>query len=346
MFELYTRYTYTMQDAISEAGITLIKRFVDSQNPQSEEWLALNASYTRRYMPFIPSEWEWKWKVAGKAEYTGTFPKRLTNYFWKECGLKCPDSFTKELGNLARQHSHESLTYSFELVNRIDWQDGDYGDSNSCFWSDRQQALKMLEQNDALAIRFYNGEQGIARAWIAQLSESRYILFNGYGIETIKIAQIFSAWLKLTYKKISLYNHGETSGSLYINNGGYLIGTLEQCAAMSSHDLYYNCDDCYTCDNCGNEISEDEGYATPNGEVYCSSCFYDNYDDCAHCGEAAYREDMTYVESMGDVCERCLDRHYFLCDSCHEYRANRNFIEGKDYCMICKPLPDDSAGDA
>lgn len=342
--ELHTRYSHTMKDTITEAGIALIKRFVDSQDPQAQEWKALNPKYTRPYMPIIPDTWQWQWKVEGKADYTGTFPKRLTKYFWKEHALKCPDSFTKELGNLARQHSSDSFSYSFEFVNRFNWDAGDYADENSCYWTDRASARTTLEENDALAIRFYADEKGIGRAWIAQLPESRYIVFNGYGLETIKIAQIFSSWLKLSYRKIALSNHGDTGGTLYINNGGYVIGTLEQTAAMDSHDLGYDCYDCYTCDYCGNDMNEDESYSTPNGESYCQSCFYDHYDYCAICDRTSHRDDMTYIDDR-DICDSCFNSHYFECKTCHQYRPNRLAVDDENYCMLCKPDESEKAQD-
>jgi hypothetical protein len=281
--------------------------------------------------------------VTGKGEYVGTFPKRVSKFYWQQSKIKTPQSFMQALGNLARQHSSDAISYSFDFTDSIDWQDGDYGDENSCYWGDHAPARKMLEDNNALAIRFYSGDKGIGRAWVAQLSDKRYIVFNGYGIEgdsTLKIAQIVSSWLGLGYKRIDLSNYGQTGGMLWINGThGYLIGTSEQTAAMDSHDLQFDCEDCLSCDNCGDEINEDEAYYTPSGSSYCQSCFYDNYDYCAHCDETYYRDDMSYVEGIGEVCETCLNRRYEYCDRCGEYRKKDDFMRIKDelYCTDCQP---------
>lgn len=344
MFNLHTCYTFTMpQGTISESGIRLIKTFLDSQRLSSDDWKALNPNCYKSYLPDLSDDWQWTWVLTGKGEYVGTFPKRLAKFFFQEHGIKCPTSFLQEIGNIARQHSSEQITFTFDFTNLIDWEDGDFGDSNSCFWGSRSAARGMLEQNNALAIRFYAGDSGIGRAWVAQLSNSRYIVFNGYGIQgnaTLKIAQIMATWLGLNYKKIALCNHGETSSTLWINSDlGYLIGTPEQTAAMDKHDLEFDCDDCYTCDNCGDSLDEDDSYSTPNGESYCRDCFYNHYGYCAHCDDAYSQDYLYYIESVGDVCEHCLDRHYTRCDKCEEHFPNDEItrIEDNFYCENCKP---------
>ena len=349
MLELNTRYSFTMpQGTISDEGLRLIKAYADSQSLYSDSWRKANPELSRSYLPAIPNDWVWTWLVAGKGEYVGTFPKRLSKFYFQEHGIKCPTSFVQELGNLARQHSSEQITFTFDFNNRFDWEAGDYGDNNSCYFTDRRAALGMLRDNDALAIRFYEGDKGIGRAWVAKLVEKRYIVFNGYGIAgdaTLKIAQIMATWLGLGYKHIDLDNYGQTGGTLWINGGnGYLIGTSEQTAAMDSHDLQFDCDECYSCANCGDEMNEDESYYTPDGESYCNSCFDNHCAYCAHCDETFFRDDMRYIEDMGEVCERCLERRYEYCSNCSEYRPKDDFMVIKEevYCTNCQPEePDD-----
>lgn len=346
--ELHTKYTFTMpQGTISDEGIRLIKAYIDAQSLYADNWKAVNPTYTRDYLPLIPQDWQWTWLVAGKGEYVGTFPKRLSKFYFQEHAIKCPTSFVQELGNLARKHSSEQITFTFDFTDTFDWESGDFGDDNSCYFTDRRAALGMLAENDALAIRFYESEKGIGRAWLARLSDSRYIVFNGYGIAgdaTLKIAQIMATWLGLGYKHISLENYGQTGGTLWINGGnGYLIGTSEQTAAMTNHDLQFDCDECYSCDHCGEEMSEDDSYSTPDGESYCQSCFYEYYDYCAICDETFHRDNMNYIEDR-DICNRCLERRYDYCNNCEEYRPNDDFltVKGEVYCTNCQPEePDD-----
>jgi hypothetical protein len=338
--QLYTRYTLDVpKGTISNGGIALILNLLESQNLKSEEWIKLNPDSTRLYIPDLPNDWSWEWTITGKGEYAGTFPKRVSKYYWQNHKLKCPQGLIQELGNIARQHSTGNNHFEFEFVDRFNWKSGDFGDKGSCYFGTHSTARDILQENDALAIRFYEGEKGYARAWIARLTENRYILFNGYGMPsnpTLTIARVFATWLGLNYKKIGLQNHGDTSGMLYINSGiGYLIGTPEQTADIEEYDLKYGCEACHECYSCERKITENEMYHAPNGENYCADCYYEVWSDCEHCGETHYREDMSYIDGTGEVCERCIDRHYSYCGRCYEYYANDEIIviEGEyEYC--------------
>jgi hypothetical protein len=340
--KLYTRYTIDLpQGTIANGGIALIVKLLDAQNLNADEWKAVNPNLNRRFLPDLPQDWSWEWLVTGKGDYVGTFPKRISKFFWHIHGIKCPQSLIQEIGNIARQHSGTASHYEFEFVDRFDWEAGDYGDKGSCYFGGHSAAREILQDNGALAICFYENEEGYARAWLAKLSDARFILFNGYGMPaspTLTIARIFATWLNLNYKKINLVNHGETGGMLYINAGsGYLIGTPEQLESTTFHDLEYGCKACYTCFSCDDELTEDEMYNAPNGEHYCGDCYYENWSDCEHCGDTCYRENMSYVEGVGDVCERCTERHYTYCDSCYDYHSNDEIVivEGDAYCENC-----------
>jgi hypothetical protein len=342
MLKLNERYAFDMpKGAISNGGIDLILKLLESQNLQSDDWKALNPITTRRFMPSLPHDWTWEWLVTGKGEYVGTFPKRVSKYYWQTYELKFPKKLTQELGNIARQHSSDNSHYEFEFVNRFNWSAGDFGDKGSCYFGSHKSARDTLQENNALAIRFYEDGKGFARAWIAQLENSQFILFNGYGIPsnpTLTIARIFATWIGLGYKKIDLYNHGESSGDLYINNGtGYLIGTAEQLESLDSHDLEYGCENCLSCYSCGGILNEDESYNAPNDETYCQDCFYDTFDYCAHCDETYYRDEMTYIDGEGDVCNSCLERRYTRCEHCEDYHKDDSIIviEGDFYCDDC-----------
>jgi hypothetical protein len=342
MLELNTRYTFTLPEgSISSEGIRLIMQYIQTRELFSDEWKNLNPDTKLNYLPPLPENWAWQWLVGGKGEYVGTFPKRVSKYYWQEHQLKSPTTFVQELGNRARQHSSKHKAYTFDFVNRFNWNAGDFGDAHSCFWGDRKAARKTLEDNKGLAIRFFEGDKGYARAWIMPIGDNRYIVFNGYGHEgnpTLICARVMATWLGLGYKRIELSNYGATSGTLYINGDiGYLIGTSEQTAELDEYDLELPCDDCLSCYSCGDDINEDDSYIAPNGESYCQDCFYDIYDYCVHCDETFYRDDMYYVENEGDICASCLDRHYSRCERCEEYHADSSIIviEGDSYCDDC-----------
>lgn len=347
MIRLNERFTITLpQGSISEEGMRLVNQYVGEQGLQSALWKALNPDESRLFLPVIPQEWAWQWLVTGKGEYVGTFPKRVSKYYWQEHKLKCPTAFIQQIGNLARQHSNDTVSYDFDFVATFNWNAGDYGDNGSCFWGSRANARRILEENNALAIRFYKEDKGHARAWIAQLSDNRYILFNGFGFSgnpTLVSARVMATWLGLNYKKISLTNHGKTDDTLWINSDiGYLISTSEQAENVNSHDLGFGDspdenDSDYTCHNCNDSVSEDDVYFGADDMPYCQDCFYDSYDYCEHCGECHDRDNMTYIDGNGYVCEDCISEHYTYCEHCYEYHLNSDvlFIEDEYYCETC-----------
>lgn len=346
MLVLNKRHTLTMpQGSISQIGIQLISEYISSQRMATDDiWKAQNSENVHAqnsYLNPLPDDWNWTWVITGKGEYVGTFPKRVSKYYFNKYGLKCPNEFLQQLGNIARQHSNEQVDYHFDFTDTFDWNAGDFGDNGSCFWGGHSQAREILQENGARAIRFYDESgKGYARAWIAVIENDSYILFNGYGFKsspTLTCARVLATFLGLSYKKISLDNNGNTGGVLYINNGGYIIGTADSIAKKSYYDLHYG-DDYHTCENCGDTLNEDDAYYTPNDEMLCQDCFYEVCQDCYVCGETHWRDDCTWVESTNeDVCERCLDRHYGYCDACHEYYPSRDIVQVGDngYCEDC-----------
>ncbi len=339
--KLYIKYTFTMPEGtISETGIDLIQRYVTCQNPSEGEWKKLNPEYNRSLLPQIPLGFEWKWMIT-EGEYVGKFAKRVSAFYYKKHNLKCPDSFLEHIGNLARSHSSDNKTYAFEFVNEFDWDAGDFGDDNSCFWGDNAGALFMLKDNGAMAIRFYDeNEEGFARAWLVELDSSLYIIFNGYGIPgdaTLVIARIFAAFMNLRYKQIYLKNSwGHT---LYINSSqGYIIGTIEEIEHVERHDFEWADVHAETCYSCGRVLDEYDIYWGADDSAYCERCYSDYFTSCYECGETRYTEDLTYVESAeADVCDWCLRRKFTQCPRCDEfYRSNiMERFGDRLYCEEC-----------
>ncbi|MBZ0304862.1 MAG: hypothetical protein K8I82_02220, partial [Anaerolineae bacterium] len=258
-FELHTRYTLTTPNAISDAGVGEIIRFIQSQNLKADPWLSLNPDYAVPFLYPLPDEWEYTWLVQ-KGEYRGTFPKRVSKYYQMTYGVKCPDSFLAELGQIARRNSGEAAAYEFDFTNRFDWNAGDFGESRySCFWGNRTGARTMLTENGGLAIRFYRENKGFARAWLVSIEDDQYVIFNGYGFAgnaTLTIARLFAQFVGKTYKKIQLVNNGSASRTLYINNSiGYLIALANQLAQTGRYDFQW--DEIYeeTCYGCGEGLS-------------------------------------------------------------------------------------------
>ncbi len=338
MFQLYTRYTLTTaQGNISEAGIRDIEVFLRSQKLQGDDWKALNPDNTKEWLPYLPSNWQWVW-VVERGEYAGTMPKRIAKYYFKEHGLKFPDSQLAELGQLARNHSSDQKTFTFEFANQINWQDGDFGDGGSCWWGSYSGSRVMWDANNGLSIRFFNADDdGYARAWVMEIDTELYTVMNGYGLSTLQITRIFAQFTGLTYKQIHLHN--SASSSLWINGStGYIVGKLEVINEIESHDFDMEGEDAYTCYSCGRLLGVDEYINAPDEESYCESCYSELFGYCDHCGYDYERDYLVYVDSEGiDVCRDCFRDDYSECDKCDDYYLNRdlNKVGEKHYCDNC-----------
>lgn len=344
MFELNKRYTHKApKGTISETGIQLIKTYITSQNLTDEHWQAKNPDSTRRYLTPLPEDWIWQWVVTGRGEYVGTFPKRVSKYYYQTLNIKSPNEFLQGLGNIARQHSEDNAIYHFDFVDRFDWRAGDFGDRGSCYWGGNSEARDVMHYEGALAIRFYVNDKSYGRAWLAQLRDNRFIIFNGYGYTTLQIARVFAEFIGLSYKKIGLENHGNDSGLVWINSGiGYLIGDADKIANISEYDLEWG--DGIRCYDCGDTANGD--YTNPDGDIYCADCFYEQCDYCHDCGDVAWRDNMYYIESLEhDVCNYCYGRNYGYCNGCEQDYRNSdlttvpaiNNIPLNHFCRDCLP---------
>jgi hypothetical protein len=349
MFELNKRYTVQApQGAISDTGIGLVIQHIAMQRLHNDDWKVQNAACPHTYLYPLPDDWNWQWVVKGRGEYVGTFPKRVSKYYFKTYAIKCPNTFLQELGNLARQHSADSTAYHFEIVDSLQWEAGDFGDNGSCLWGSRDSARAIMEANGGLALCFYNDEnKGYARSWLAKLNDNLYIVFNGYGFKsnpTLTIARVFAQFTGLSYKKIALSNNDATSGTIWINSSiGYIVGSADAIADYSRYDLQWHkkpgmLPDMLTCADCECDVHEDEIYYSPNDEPYCRDCFYERYDYCARCDEIEYRDSLYYIEHEGhEVCEHCLDSNYTRCDECDEYYRHHEItnLDNHALCQSC-----------
>jgi hypothetical protein len=340
MLKLDERFTVTIpQGTISTYGIYLIRSYITAQTLQAGAWLDLNPDNKLVFLPQPPDDWQWVW-VVPQGEYAGTFPKRIRNYYYKVHGLKCPDEFVTGIGNIARRHSESNESYTFEFVNHFDWNAGDFGDRGSCYWGSNAAAKDMLRDNGGLAIRFYDANgNGYARAWLVEIEDGMFIIFNGYGFpsdSTLNIARIFALYMNLNYREIDLSNaYGDT---LYINGGsGFVIGKTEQIEDMDSYEFEWEDYYSYYCEHCGEHVHEDDVYYGANDLPYCQSCFYELFDNCYRCGETYWQDEITYTADEQYICRYCLERHYVRCDHCGEFHRNGmiEVYKERNYCPEC-----------
>lgn len=341
--EFYKRYTLTTQHGfISESGVHAILSYINKQDLRTELWTAANPGMNRSFLPPLPlNDWDWEWIVT-KGIFRGTLPKRIASHYAKMHNIKCPSKFITEIGNIAKSHTSAAETYTFEFVDEIDWDAGEFGEEpDSCYWNDRAGARLMITRNGGFAVRFYGQyEQGIARAWMAKIEDSLWVMWNGYGFAgntTLTIARIVATHLNLTYKKIDLTNYGSDYGTLYINAGiGYAIGTQSKIEPIYKHDLRWITIDVSVCYECGDEMNEDEYRIGADDHRYCDRCYERLFDYCERCEETHWIDNLRYTGSE-TVCEDCLRRHYVQCDECYDHvdKSDARTIGDRTLCENC-----------
>jgi hypothetical protein len=290
--------------------------------------------------------WIWDWKVGGKGEYIGTIPKRIGKLVWQARGIKLSAEQLTELGNIGAAHSGRHCKYWFDIVDHTDWGRTDFGQpSDCCFWGCHASAKDMILENGGGAIRFFHNESysvevGFARAWLAPW-EDCWIVFNGYGLETLPIARILAAQLNHSYyRRIALKNNGCSDGDLWINGGaGYLVGPQESVLRWKSIDLEWEEESQLKCECCDCNITAEEHWHSPSGEDYCEYCYDENVFHCGECGEDYWIEGQSSPTPDGELrCRSCWEESCFECEDCGENTWKRNEVlnsDGESFCGEC-----------
>ena len=314
------------QDLISEEGIAEVNEYLrgvyydrwrELRNDLGEFEVWLNRDF--------PRDW-----VVGKGPYVGTFPKRVTNWLFKERQIKATSEVISSIGNIARKHTNSHKDFEFDFADEFRWRAGAFGDSGSCYWSGNDDARYMLEHYDARAIRFFEPgtDKGIGRAWLARLTDhsdvlgeaaqetdryGRYVrtkpqidrsqvvvMFNAYGkFETVRVARMLATFLSVSYKTVEVLNGGRSDGKLWINHyrdgihgggRGFLLGLPENIDPVDFVDLNYT------------------RYERPRMPDWncraCSAELFDG-DDNVRTGEDGYV-----------YCEGCFSERFADCDHC------------------------------
>lgn len=333
---------------------------------------ALIAFLAENQLPALPEDWNWEWLVT-KGEYAGTFPKRLSSYFYKRHQLRIDPTLLSVIGNLVREHTEDRGRYYLDFDDQLNWCAGQFGDSGSCFWGGRREARRIMRDNGGLAVRFYKTRNdqdlaeakyddvvGVGRAWAAPdfPKEDCLTLFNSYGYPhgLLAISRILATWLGLSYYRVNLCNWGDTSGVLYINSGGYTVAPLEVGTFKDANlDLRWNrtgianCDDIegdYQCDNCGDFYEEEDGEEWGD-DWYCWDCLNSFTFRCERCDgrfndheayNVHYRSSWSGRVDIENWCPECWEDDAFICARCGEsWYADLSTTapDGDEYCPEC-----------
>lgn len=291
----------------------------------------------------LPSDWRWEWRVGGKGEYVGTFPKRVAKLVRAIYGRKLSAEELGLLGSKVAPHVGKVDGFTFRFTRHFDWDAGDYGDKGSCFWGCRSAARAMLADNGALAVQFRRDGRGYARAWVAPQDSQSVVIFNGYGLETLEVARILSHYWGLYYKRCHLSNNGSDTGTLWINGpgAGFLIAPPDRFDDTTPRiDLEW--DEPETCIHCDCTYDEDSG-AWFGNEWVCEECLGERYFLCSDCEEWAHNDNSYSVAGDRYVCGSCYF-NYTPCHRCDVEFTQNELTEGPDGRYRCEGCHDDVVG--
>lgn len=201
----------------------------------------------------------------------GALVKRIAKWCKDTLEFKLTDDVKTALGGIMRKAVMKDQTYYFDVVTRLKWNRGNFGDHDSCFLTggarqDIPQAME--EENKFAAIRFFKrcpnkltGYQtnedgniyyadsnyyytGYSRAFMCfdnykfkDVTYPQIIIFNGYGFSTEKIGGLVAQFLGSSTKKIGLTNNRSASGGLYVNSDGVLVGEKSIIDTIASYDF-------------------------------------------------------------------------------------------------------------
>ena len=229
--------------------------------------------------PNFPLSWSWEW-MSTVGEFRGKLPGRLAHMLKATYDIKLKPKQKSEIGNIARRHLLVKEAYTIDFTTHFDWDAGDFGDSGSCFWGANYGAREIMEEEGVIAIRFYDEDgRGSGRAWLYELSNDAWVLFNAYGLECPEVASIFAAKLKedtgdtWEYEQMDhLQINGISRGFVYINNSPQIVyreGYDHELCVDLDWDIPY-----FLCADCEDWVHEDELYYDEDyDESLCESCY-------------------------------------------------------------------------
>lgn len=219
-------------------------------------------------LPPLPEDWNWS-RCVQKGDFRGKLPKRIAVYYKKMYDQKLPIDLLVWLGNRVDLHSFDDRTYHLDFTERFNWNGGDFGDDDSCFWGCRELALEALTKNNVFAVRFYRDHgKGFARAWVLRV-EGGLVIFNAYGLPSRTIAYVLATLFDYPHRgKIDLSIRGDHDGLIWLNDAAYQIGSEPPTMRFTANfDVPY-----VLCKCCDSFCSVEDGCYNGEDEFRCNKC--------------------------------------------------------------------------
>ena len=340
----------------SNAGLEAIQAYLRA-------YLKRNSFYPGSFFE-RPDKWWTRWQLDGDDETVTslpTLPKRISKRLYEYTGSKLSAQDLSTIGNLFWLHASKGKErYSFEVVDKVEWKAGDFGDVYSCFWESKPWSVPMILGHGGRAIRFFAQDDhvGLGRAWMLPYQRG-WIVFNGYGLQrpeyrerhdesgkfysplqTRDYARLLATYAHVPYSRLKFSVCDSNTHPIWINNGGAAqwVGPeletdyVDLDWGSEEKDFLRNCQA-----GCGRIISliafgdrpDFIGTLAPNGEWYCPACRLKMYRSCAVCGTALLRSGSDNVR----VWRETVAGTFYLCPIHFKSETFR--------CRVCRTVRHD-----
>jgi hypothetical protein len=281
----------------------------------------------------------------------GRILKRFANWIKSEHGVKLSDSMLGIIGDVLQRHlSDAEHTYFYDFTDSIDWNDGQFGKDESCWWGGYKESKDVYTSNGGWGMRFYqdanqDDDNGIGRTWIYP-HNGMLLGFNSYGVSRPQTSKVLKAifaehGIKLHYKQVSIEN-SQDSEIPYINgDSGFVLypDTMDGDNVPTSYDLDMETDHNKTrCEHCNCTLDTEYGdYTIVSDSYYCESCTNRLFSYCDGCEEYCDKDDVHLTNDDRYLCKYCLKREgYVECYECNTYVEEYiTDSDGDEFCESC-----------
>lgn len=315
------------------------------------------------------------WRMVGDR---GKITKQIANAWKRSTGCSITDDDRRVIGTIAR-HFCSTSQITYDITDRLDWTDGEFGDAGSCFWWNGGAYRGAVYDANGGAIRVYGGSTGWARgsgrAWIipvhlcgcpsGDLSDvgdrREYVIFNEYGTHTIQdlaytLARAAGAqhavpiWVKYSNLHMNGGVHylitDRPTHRLYVDH--YAPGVLSYTRSNYPEieiDIFGYSETRY-CGNCQCRCTDGELYGIDDNQdsvQLCPDCFDQEYFYCENCNEPSHHYDSRELDGSF-YCQWCYDHEISKCDLCGSSAAPDDLHDCVvDYDAVCTSCLDDCA---
>lgn len=284
----------------------------------------------------------------------GKLLKRFGKYFKGLNGFPLDDKYMGIIGDKLQFYvSQETRPFYVDIVDRIDWNDGMFGKSDSCWWGCYSDSRECFIEGGGWGIRFYDSmddNQGIGRMWIMP-KYNVLLCFNTYGVQRAQASKVLKAifdkeGIELHYSKCKLYN-SHNSDIPYINtdansgSSGAFVLYDDESYLRDRYDIdcEYEQDNRRTCEHCNRRVDDDETNYV-NDSIYCDRCVSNLFSYCDRCDEYVLQSEVHPIRghrNFNYICDDCASYIGAVqCDDCERYCQDYVITGmGNTYCGYC-----------